>query len=195
MTRFSHSCVRLACALSPLSAWLVAASLASASPGEAVPERKVQAVFLLNFARFVQWPPQAFPAPDTPLCIGVLGDDPFGALLDSAVAGETIHGRSVVVRRGDTAASLLNCHIVFMSASQSAQQVQDVAALASRPILTVGDLPGFTQRGGAVLLYRENGRERFEISRSAVERVGLKFSPQLLRLARIVAALWRGEES
>ena len=52
------------------------------------PEYQVKAVFLFNFAQFVDWPSKAFPEPQTPLVIGVVGEDPFGPYLDETVRGE-----------------------------------------------------------------------------------------------------------
>ena len=51
-------------------------------------EYQIKAAFLFNFAQFVEWPPTAFTNADAPFCIGVLGDDPFGAALDETVQGE-----------------------------------------------------------------------------------------------------------
>ncbi len=151
-------------------------------------ERKIQAVFLLNFARFVEWPAAAFASAETPVCIGVLGVDPYGSLLDATVRGETIRGHAVVIRRSRTAEPLRDCHIVFMSRSEAAQEGQHLAALLGRPILTVSEVPGFAQRGGVLNFFVERDRVRFEISRAAAELSGLKINPQLLRLARILAA-------
>src|ERR1051325_2122547 len=70
------------------------------SPGEtALPrEYQLKAIFLFNFAQFVDWPPEAFPEARTPLVIGVLGEDPFGAYLDETVRGETVNNRSLLVQ-------------------------------------------------------------------------------------------------
>src|SRR5687767_223921 len=71
------------------------------APAETTPplEYQLKAVFLFNFAQFVEWPPEAFPEAQTPLVIGVLGEDPFGAYLDETVRGETVNNRSLVVHR------------------------------------------------------------------------------------------------
>src|SRR5580692_3792840 len=62
-------------------------------------EYQIKAVFLFNFAQFVQWPETNFSGADAPFCIGVLGDDPFDAFLDETVRGETVKGHPLVVRR------------------------------------------------------------------------------------------------
>ena len=62
-------------------------------------EYQVKAAYLLNFTRYVEWPPQSFTDPRAPVTICVLGRDPFGSVLDATVGGRTTQGRSVSVRR------------------------------------------------------------------------------------------------
>jgi hypothetical protein len=38
-------------------------------------EYAVKAAFVYNFAQFTQWPPEAFESADSPLVIGVLGEN------------------------------------------------------------------------------------------------------------------------
>ncbi len=56
-------------------------------------EYQVKAVFLFNFLQFVEWPPAAFPDANSPVRIGILGDDPFGPALDEAVKNEAVSKR------------------------------------------------------------------------------------------------------
>src|SRR6266581_2725550 len=65
----------------------------------AIPEYRVKATFLLQFAQFVDWPPQVFSGAQTPLVIGVLGEDPFGNFLDETVRGETVERHALTVQR------------------------------------------------------------------------------------------------
>src|SRR5580704_16994746 len=62
-------------------------------------EYRVKAVFLYNFARFIDWPAEAFQKSDELFSICVLGEDPFGQALDDEVAGKTIGGRALAVHR------------------------------------------------------------------------------------------------
>jgi hypothetical protein len=63
------------------------------------PEYQVKAAFLLNCIKFIEWPGTAFRSLDSPVCICVLGDDPFGTALDETVAGEVVSGRKVADAR------------------------------------------------------------------------------------------------
>src|SRR5438128_11210121 len=65
---------------------------------QALSEYKVKAAFLYNFAKFVEWPQDAFRAPDDPFTICVLGENPFGNALAEAVKGNTLNGRGFIER-------------------------------------------------------------------------------------------------
>ena len=77
--------------LLPLMMWALGAAAPPGNTRAQSPEYQLKAVFLFNFAQFVEWPASAFPKPDTPLGICILGEDPFGSYLD-----ETVRGRSPI---------------------------------------------------------------------------------------------------
>lgn len=167
--------------------------LASIGPGHAAPsappltEYQVEAAFLYHFAKYVTWPPRAFATPDAPILIGVLGDDPFGDELTQAVAREKpVQGRSFRVLRSRSAADLVQCHLLFISASEAGRFAQHFAALqrARSAALTVGESSEFLDAGGAIRFVVENKKVRFEINVRAAEAAGLVISSKLLSLAR-----------
>lgn len=187
---------RLLARRAPLPAALALAAALAAS-GRSVPraaepppdpglEYQVKAAFLYNFAKFVAWPPEAFPDPDSILVIGVLGRDPFGAILDRAVQGKTVNGRTLVVRRFPSLADLAPCHILFVSASERGRLKETLEAVRGGSVLTVGEVDDFTRRGGIVNLGVVEGRVHFEINIDAAARAGLTVSSKLLSLSTIV---------
>jgi hypothetical protein len=149
-------------------------------------EYKLKAVFLFNFAQFVEWPAWVFHANDTPLVIGILGDDPFGAYLDDLVSGEKIGARHLVVQRYKRAEDIKDCHILFISNSESGDLEDILASLHGRNILTVGDTDSFTRRGGMVRFVTESGKIRLRINLEAATDSGLTISSKLLRAATVV---------
>src|ERR1700680_3771225 len=62
-------------------------------------EYLIKAGFIYNFAKLVEWPSTAFAQADSPIVIGILGDDPFGTTLDRIVADKKINGRGFIVKR------------------------------------------------------------------------------------------------
>jgi hypothetical protein len=154
-------------------------------------EREVKAVFLLNFVQFVEWPSSAFARPDAPVVIGVLGDDPFGPLLDEVVAGEVVKGRKLSVARFRRVEEVKTCHVLFVSPSEAATYERILTALSSRPMLTVGETTNFTTLG-MVRFLTESNRVRLEVNVEAAKSAGLTISSNLLRAARIVGTAPRG---
>lgn len=149
-------------------------------------ERQVQAVFLFNFAQFVQWPETSFMTPDSPLIIGVLGHDPYGATLDDVVRGEQVGGRALEVRRFQRVEDAVECHILYVSRSEEARFDRIFAALQGRALLTVGDADGFALQGGMIRFVTERGRIRLRVNLEAAREAGLTLSSKLLRSAEIV---------
>jgi hypothetical protein len=173
-------------------AWIVASAVALFPvPGLAAQttraaEYQVKAVFLFNFAQFVDWPAEAFPDSDTPLVIGVLGDDPFGGVLDQTVRDERVRGRPFQVRRYQSVDEIKVCHILFISRSEGARPAGILAAVKPRPILTVSDADEFAERGGMIRFVTDRSRIRLQINLEAAAAAGLTISSKLLRLAEVI---------
>jgi hypothetical protein len=171
--------------LAALSALLAAGQLNSAAQ-EISREYQIKAAFLFNFAQFVEWPAGAFPLASTPLCIGILGTDPFGAALDDTVQGETIRNHPLVVTRSSQVEDLKDCQLVFVSESERDRVGEVLAALDPQSVLTVSDIERFAERGGVIRFFVQGNRVRFEINPASARREGIKISSQLLALGRIV---------
>lgn len=146
-------------------------------------ESEIQAVFLLNFTKFIEWPAGALGAPYASFNICILGSNPFGAALDQVVAGEVVYGRKVVIQKIDREPETGFCQIVFTS-----PQDDDPKMLArlGRGVLTVGMGQHFVRNGGMIAFVLENRRVSFEINRAAAESAGLVISSRLLAVAKAV---------
>ncbi len=153
--------------------------------GAQTAEYQIKAVFIYNFAQFVDWSPRSFPDAQAPFVIGVLGDDPFGSYLDETIRGEKINGRDLIVQRFRHAADVRNCQVLFISRSESDRLDQDLAVFRGRSILTVSDIEDFTARGGMIRLATERGRVHVHIKLDAVRSANLTISSKLLHVAEV----------
>jgi hypothetical protein len=159
--------------------------LAGFSGGQ-VDEYQVKAAFLLNFVRFVDWPPTAFDSPSSPIVIGIVGEDPFGDGIDRLVEHKTVNGHTVEIRRFHDWKSLGKSHVLFVSGSDRQAAAKVIDAVRHSAVMTVGEAEGFAQAGGICNFTREGTRIGFEINMNAATRAGLILSSRLLALARIV---------
>ncbi len=169
---------------------LAAAAAAPASAPDTRPvqvgEYDLKAVFLLYFPRFMEWPEGAFPSVDSPITIGILGDDPFGATLDEIVVDEIVEGRKLVVARYRRVEDIDACHVLFVSRSESERVFRILAALKGRHVLTVGETSEFTAAGGIIRFVVDQGKIRLQINAEVARSEGLTISSKLLRQAEIV---------
>ena len=152
-------------------------------------EFEIQAVYLVKFIQFVDWPASAFPAEDSPLVVGVLGSDPFGGALDDMVKGEVVKQHRVVVRRFRRLREYKDSkdvQVLYVSASEKSHLRNIVDSLRDRSVLTTSDLGDFSSQGGIVRFFIENKKVHFCINIDAAKRANLQISSKLLQLAEVV---------
>ena len=145
-------------------------------------ETRLKAAFLSKFPQFVEWPAETL-AGRTTIEICVASPNPFGSELDELVAGESLNGRRIVIGVVEREQDVAGCHILFLPARPDGARHPLLRRAESLPILTVGDTPRFLDEGGIVRLRTVDGRLRFDVNAGAAQRVGLRISAQLLRLA------------
>ena len=147
-------------------------------------EYQVKAAFLFNFAKFIQWPEEAFADAKSPLSIGILGENPFGGDLERATREKVLNGRSLTVKACRTLEEAKNCHILFIGSSEKMRLKTIFNGLNGGHVLTVGETDNFVESGGIISFFREGNRIRFEIKDEAAKRAGLKIDSKLLGLAK-----------
>jgi hypothetical protein len=183
-------------------------------------EYQVKAAFIYNFMKFTEWPKEVMeppagsegsdrqnPAPNLPMVIGVVGENPFGkafeALMDKKVKERDlkiilIPGLGEYVKKAsdrpqavkkyfeDYGAVLQTCHVLFFCNSEKNYLADHLREAGRTAALTVGDMENFVQQKGIICFVKEDNKIRFEIHLSQAEKQHLKISSQLLKLARRV---------
>ncbi|WP_443749424.1 YfiR family protein [Asticcacaulis solisilvae] len=157
--------------------------LATAQPAGArtsALETSVKATYLYKFAPFVTWPQSD---PSKPFTICVVGADPFGAVLDQAVAGQVYAQRPIQVTRLETVSKQSGCDIAYLGGSRAQPVEAGLQALRGAPVLTVTD-EGTPE--GMIAFRLADGHVRFRIDQDAADEAGLTISSKLLSLALAV---------
>jgi hypothetical protein len=158
----------------PVLAW--SQELAAENPN------KVKAAFLRNFAHYVTWPTEALPESSSPWHIGILGQDPFGEVLELTLKGRTEQGRPFEVFRADTLGKLPKCQIIFVAYENAAMRRAVLGELKDKPVLTVGDAPEFLREGG-VIRFQVEDRVRMSINLDQARSVALTIQTRMLEVS------------
>jgi len=165
---------------------LLQAGSVQAAETPALSERQVKALFLFNFAKYVDWPAAAFPDTNAPIVIGIMGEDRFDDNLRHAVEGKTVNGRPFVIKQLAADSELSGCHILFISESEASRMGAILDKARSLPMLTVGEDEPFARNGGIVTFVLRNGNVRLDIDLAAAKKAGLTISSRLLAVADMV---------
>jgi len=124
----------------------------------AAEEYQVKGAFLLNFTKFVDWPPQVFQGPGDPIAICILGQNPFGSLLDRAARETVVANRTVSVRQVADGQQAGQCQIVFVGVSERKRLRAWLEALRGKSVLTVGSPKAFWRTAASsISSWRERG--------------------------------------
>ena len=145
-------------------------------------EYGVKAAFLYKFSFYVEWPAAAFTSPTSPINLCIAGGDPFGPALEKVASGESVNGRSVVVRRIKTVERDAGCHILYIGATEAQRSAQIMEVVRGSNVLTVSDAGG-AGATGIIDFVVVNNRVRFNIDDEAAAQNGLVISSKLMSLA------------
>lgn len=155
-------------------------------PAQKTSDTRVEAAYIYNFAKFVEWPLYKFPTSASALRFCVLNDFAFQSELSHVTNGKTISGRPLEVLQVRDASQALQCHVLFINASQERQMEHVLKPLREASVLTVGETNGFLDNGGMINFLLQGDQVRFQINHKATQEAKLYLSSRLLSLAKRV---------
>lgn len=144
-------------------------------------EHQVKTSYLYNFMHFVVWPEDVF-GEDGKFNLCVVAGNRYDSVLDALIA-ERVDGHEIAVHKLDdpTQTGGVRCHLLFLARDKFGLAPKTLAA--EHGVLTIGDMPGFLERGGIINLVEVRGKIRFEVNQTAAQRAGLTISSKLLELS------------
>jgi len=166
--------------VSRCSAWtitLLLLWLAMPAHSENMPEYRIKAGFLYNFATFTEWPPEV----KNTLNLCIHGQSPFGEHLEE-LQGNKVDGRRLNILNLSSS-ELSDCQIVFFARSDIQNLLPLLNKLSGKPVLTVADSPDAAQQGVILNMINEQNSITFEANQISARKNGLLLSSKLLRLA------------
>jgi hypothetical protein len=155
-------------------------------------EDQVKALFLFSFAKYVDWPSNAFSHADAPIVIGIEGEDLVAENLKQIIEGKKVAGRSLVFKRIADLRDAQACHILFVSDVGKGRILESLESVLSAPIVTVGETEDFLQQGGIIHMIKKGNKIRLEVNLNAAYQAQVTISSKLLNVADRV--IGRGRE-
>lgn len=162
------------------------AGVNSSRAGNADPsEPQLKAAFLLNFPKYVEWPANTFARTDSPIVVGIFGDEDVASEFSAMSQGKVIEGHTIHFVRVTTVSQCRGCHILFVSSSVTQKLPEILPTLQNANVLTVGESEEFLNLGGMINLSRHERRISIEVNADAAHQTQLKISSKLMALATV----------
>lgn len=152
------------------------AGAVSVSPDE------FRAAFLSKIPMFVTWPETVLGPDDEALVIGLLGGGTFVPLLEALLKEVRVGSRPVRVQSVDKVEELPRCQILFIPEARS-DEVARIPSERRGGLLTVGEEPGFTKKGGVFNLSLAD--RKLTVNVRNARAAGLELQSRLLRIAEV----------
>ena len=146
-------------------------------------KEKVQAAFLLQFTKYIQWCSELSGGN---FVIGVLGDSPVFSELNTIAQTKKLGNQSVVVKKLASASDINKCSVIFISESKSGQLDAVIVRVGNDCTLIVAEKEGMAKSGAGINFIETGGKLGFEINKTSIVSHALIINSSLVNLAKTV---------
>jgi hypothetical protein len=161
------------------------AAHAQTNAGLRLQEQQIEAGLLYNFLKYIEWPSGSVASASPTVTVCLFGDDPFSTYLQP-MSGRTVNQRSIVIRVIHRAEDADACQLVFVSAVEKDRVPSFLKSLAGKGVLTVSDVPDFTDSGGMIEFGLKDDHVSVLLNADTIAAERLHVEDRLLKLVTVV---------
>lgn len=143
----------------------------------------IKAAFIYNFAKLITWPKEAFPHSHSPINLCISMGNPLVKTLKT-IEGKMIKKRRLAISYTASTQEIKPCHLAFIEYPDEKLQDKILKQYTDQPVVTIGQSHKFIYQGGIINFIEIEDTIRFEVNRTAAQKVKLKISSRLLKLAK-----------
>lgn len=145
---------------------------------------KVKALFIYNFATYVEWP-ETKKSGD--FIIGVFGSyPPLIKILKHVAQTNKVRLQTLKIENYNSVAEIKDCHVLFLIRDKSNQLPAILNKLKGNNTLLITDNKGLGKQRAYISFFAEANKQNFELNKSNIEKYNLKVSSKLLNLAGVL---------
>jgi len=184
--RSARQTARRACLLLWVLLGLACGAGSAIAQGKAPPDYEVKAAFLVNFAKYVEWPDEAFASTNSPIVIASFGESKLTEAVRKLVHGRSSSGHPIVFEVMAESDKAENYHVVFIPDDLRRRTPKILEKFQGKAVLTVGESERFLDDGGVINFVLRDRKVRLDINLDAAKAARLKISSKLLGVADVV---------
>jgi len=166
---------------------IIILSVLSVNTYSQVQEYAVKAALLEKFTLFIEWPKESgIDNKSQPFIISVIGDNPFGKVLDNTYKNQKIKGKEVQINYISEIHEIEASHILFISSSEKNELLNIISYTKDKPILTIGDTKGYYDKGVILNLFKRKNKINFILNKESAKNSNLYISYLLNNLSEVI---------
>ena len=151
----------------------------SISLSQSAQQPMFKALFMFNFAKYIEWPTSAS---QSQFVIGVYGNDEIVPELKKLAAARKINNKSIVVKSVKSLSDATDAQVFYVPLSKSGNIENVTSFFAGKPTLIVCDKDGMCKKGAGINYVTVGGKMKFEVNKHNISSHQLKIDPKLISL-------------
>lgn len=144
-------------------------------------EEKFKAVFIFNFTKYIEWAPSN---KQGDFVIGVLGNSEIVRHLEVVASKIKVGNQPITVKKFNSVDEVEHCQLLYITPERSADLPKAIQKFINKNTLIVTDKNGLIKQGSCINFFSDEGEVKFEISKTNIEKNGLKINPTILLLGK-----------
>jgi len=141
---------------------------------------RAQALFIYNFSRLIEWPPNYKTGP---FVIGVLGTGAISEQLKTFTTGKQVGTQPITVKNYGSPEEISTCHILFIPFSETKYMARILSQIASKSTLIITEKNAAIAEGSAINFVVIGDKLKFELSPNNAIKYNIKLSSKLNEMA------------
>lgn len=140
-------------------------------------------IYIYNFTKYIQWPSDK---QSGDFIIGVYGKSPMITELTTMAATRSVGSQKIIVKEINNPSDAESCHVLFIPESKSGILSDVRTKLGGNSTLVITEREGLGKQGSAINFVIIDGKLKYELNKTTLEKAGLKVMPDLIKLAILV---------
>ena len=163
-----------------ISLSILLCSLTTPSVGQS--QEKAYSIFMLNFARGIQWPESS----NKSFVIGVLGYPPLVTELSQVFTSTKLNNKKIEIQEYHSADEIGECQMLFIPAFKTRSFENVLAKVNSKPTLIVTNKADMAKKGAGINFVFVEGKLKYEINCKTIEKRGMKVPASIKGLGILI---------
>ncbi len=146
-------------------------------------EYRIHCIYIYNFTKYIQWPSDYGSGDFT---IGIVGETGLADELKKMASVKTVNGRKMVIKRYNSVNEVDKICPMLILPAQSSDFLSNALKSCGKNTLIITQKAGLAKTGSPINFVSMDGKPKFEMNTTVLDKTDLKVLTQLKSIAIVV---------